>query len=56
MYSTVRRPRYSALQKELDKADLTDMQTVDLVVARYNEDASWLADVERELPMVRSQK
>ena len=53
MYSTVRRPRYSALQKELAKADLTDMQTVDLVVARYNEDASWLADVERELPTVR---
>jgi hypothetical protein len=52
-YHTVRRPRIDALHKELANADAKDLQTVDLVVARYDEDASWLLDVERELPMVR---
>jgi hypothetical protein len=52
-YTTVHRPRFNELQEELAKADDGAVRTVDLVVARYQEDSSWLADVERELPMVR---
>jgi hypothetical protein len=52
-YTTIHRPRFDELQEELAKADAGAIRTVDLVVARYKEDSSWLADVERELPMVR---
>jgi len=50
----VYRPRYDKLQQELFGAGVDGAAgTVDLVVARYREDSSWLVDVERELPMVR---
>merc|ERR1719313_3048696 len=51
-YGTVHRPRFDALQQELG-ANARAGATVDLVVARSDEDSSWLVDVERELPMVR---
>ena len=52
LFTRVHRPRFAALHRELnEKGD--GARTVDLVVARHSEDASWLLDVERELPMVR---
>ena len=51
-YNTIHRPRFNELQHELE-ANAGAFRTVDLVVARYRDDSSWLLDVERELPMVR---
>jgi hypothetical protein len=47
------RPRFDELHDELQVEYAGAPRTVDLVVARNREDSSWLADVERELPMVR---
>jgi len=53
-YRTVHRPRFGELQKEIyGRSGDETASTVDLVIARYDEDSKWLLDVERELPDVR---